>query len=315
MTLEASVVLPTRNPDPVRLKRTFEGLESQSLERSTWELLVVDNGSESGWPHPSIPALDCSVLSEPRAGLTLARIRGIRAARGKVVVFVDDDNVLSPGYLEAAVGRFSGSPRLGAAGGPVLPEWQTSPPLWITEFRGLLALRDLGASVLVCNGGPGVRWPDFAPVGAGLCIRRDLALAYADVIAGDPMRRALDRTGKSLGSGGDNDLVFSVLHGGDDVAYFPELSLIHLIPGSRLDPAYLGRLNEGVMRTWVLVLHLHGQCPWPAIQPWTVPIRSARAWLRTRAWASPANYVRWKGRCGQFRGQALLTALSNPGHD
>ena len=310
MSVALTVVLPTRDPDPGRLSRTLAGLAAQTFPLDQWELLVVDNGSEHAWALPDGFAPASRRLSEPKVGLTPARICGIRAAQGDVLVFVDDDNVLAPDYLAAAVRLFTAYPRLGAAGGPVLPEWESPPPEWALEFQGLLALRDLGPASRICEGGPGAHWPDFAPVGAGLVVRRTGAIAYAEALSRDPLRQTLDRTGRMLSSGGENDLVFSVLHGGGDVGYFPELRLTHLIPAVRLQPGYLARLNAGIMRTWVIVLRIHGQCPWPAIQPWTVPFRCARAWARTRAWRSPAHRVRWKGRCGQFRGQAMLQRLA-----
>jgi glycosyltransferase involved in cell wall biosynthesis len=303
-----SVLVCARNPRPEYLARTLGALRAQTLPFPFWELLVVDNASTPPLPPaaglPGHPG--ARVVREPRLGLTPARLRGIAEAQAPLLVFVDDDNVLAADYLACAVRLFAEQPHLGAAGGPVLPEWETVPPEWTRSFHGLLALRDLGPGIRVCKGGPGVGWPDFAPVGAGLVARRMAAQAYALALEHDTDRQALDRSGESLASGGDNDLVFSILHGGGDVGYFPELRLTHLIPEARLRTGYLTRLNAGIMRTWVLVLHLHGQCPWPAIPPWTVPLRCARAWLRTRAWSSPARRVRWSGNCGQFRGQALI---------
>lgn len=302
-----SVVLPTRNPHPIRFRRTLAGLAGQTLNRSDWEIVVVDNGSD-----PPVTSLAESLLAElgvrfvleSEPGLTPSRLAGIRAARGEVLVFVDDDNVLSRNYLAAVADRFAGSSALAAAGGPVIPEWEAPPPDWTQPFHGLLALRDLGPTARVARGGPGVPWPDFAPVGAGLAIRREFALAYADAVHRDSRRRSLDRRGASLASGGDNDLIFTALHAGGDVAYYPELKLTHLIPTSRLNADYLARLNRGIMRTWVRVLALHGQCPWRPVARATVPLRFARAWLRLRAWRGPAERVRWAGVRGQFEGLA-----------
>ena len=306
-----SVVIPTRNPHPGRLARTLAGLASQSLDRNAWELILVDNGSTPALARenqPLLTSLAANILVEPLVGLTPARLAGIRASRGEVLVFVDDDNVLAPDYLVAVARRFAASATLAAAGGPVVPEWETPPPAWTTEFHGLLALRDLGPSPKTAYGGPAAPWPDFAPVGAGLAVRHPHACAYATALVTDPRRLELDRTGASLASGGDNDLVFGALHAGGDVGYFPELRLTHLIPASRLDPAYLARLNEGIMRTWVRVLALHGQCPWPPIPRWSVHLRVLRAWFRFQAWRSPAHHIRWRGAVGQFLGQADLAA-------
>ena len=188
----------------------------------------------------------------------------------------------------------------------MVPEWAAPPPPWTREFHGLLALRDLGPKARIAKGGMNAPWPDFAPVGAGLVVRRSHALAYAEAVSRDPRRSRLDRTGDSLASGGDSDLVFTTLHAGGDVAYFPELRLRHIIPSSRLESPYLSRLNRGIMRTWVQVLTLHGQCPWPAISRVSVPFRAARAYLRARAWRGQAEHVRWAGMLGQFEGQAEL---------
>lgn len=312
MSLALSVLLSTRDPHPGRLARTFAGLAAQSLDVSTWEILLIDNGSTPSLaaaslpaPGPSLPNL--RVVAEPRPGLTPARLRGIAEARGEVLVFVDDDNVLAPGYLAAALAAFRASPRLAAAGGPVLPEFELSPPSWAGEFFGLLALQNHGAVPRLASGGASAPWPEFAPVGAGLCLRRSAGLAYAAAVQASPARAALDRRAGSLASGGDNDIVFSALRAGGDVAYFPELSLTHLIPPSRLEPAYLARLNRGIQRSWVRVLSLHGVQPWPPVPRWSVPLRAARVWLRTRAWTGPAARIRFYGLLGRFEGQSDLS--------
>lgn len=308
-----SVVLPARNPHPARLQRALAALGAQRLARGAWELLVIDNGSTpaiSPDAQPQLRPLGARVIAEPRVGLTAARLAGIRAARGDVLVFVDDDNVLDSGYLEAIERRFAASPSVGAAGGPVVAEWESPPPAWTREFHGLLALRERSGEVELARGGADAAWPEFAPVGAGLAIRRRHALDYDAALARDPQRATFDRAGASLASGGDNDLVFTALHAGGDVAYFPELKVTHLIPAQRLAPDYLARLNRGIMRTWVRVLHLHGQCPWREIAPSTVPLRVARAWFRFQAWRGPAERVRWSGARGQFEGLGDIASTS-----
>jgi len=306
-----SVILCAHNPHPGRLARTLAGLAAQTLPAADWEFILIDNGSlppvttDLSW-HPQ-----ARLIREPTLGLTPARLRGIAEARGALLVFVDDDNLLDPAYLAATVAIFVAHPALAAAGGPVRADWETPPPAWSAPFHGLLALRDIGLSPRIAAGGSNALWPDFAPVGAGLVVRRSAALAYAEALATDPRRRTLDRTGGSLASGGDNDLVFTALHAGGDIGYFPELALTHLIPAGRLDPAYLARLNRGIMRTWVRVLALHGQCPWPNIAPWTLPLRLSRAWLRARPWGGPAQRIRAAGLFGQLEGQADLFLLDS----
>jgi glycosyltransferase involved in cell wall biosynthesis len=313
--MKLSVVIPAHNPDPGRLRRVLAGLCAQTLPNTEWETVLVNNASVH---FPNAPFFadhlprNFSVVDEPALGLTAARLRGMAEASGDILVFVDDDNVLAQGYLAAIAHRFAEHRQLGVAGGPVVPEFESPPPEWTREFWSLLALHEQGPETQIARGRADAPWPKFAPVGAGLGVRREAAALYAHTLAGQPARRQFDRAGRSLASGGDNDLVFTILHGGWDVGYFPELKVTHLIPPGRLAPDYLGRLNEGIMRTWVRVLAHHGQCPWPAIPRWTIPVRIARAWWRDQPWISPAARVRWRGHVGQFRGQSDLSRRPSP---
>ena len=46
MKLEVSVVVPTHNPRRDYLERVLEALAEQTLDRSRWEMVVIDNKSE-----------------------------------------------------------------------------------------------------------------------------------------------------------------------------------------------------------------------------------------------------------------------------
>jgi len=301
-----SVILCTRDPHLGRLARALAGLTAQDLFVSAWELLLIDNGSSPALSPEKLPPhpVNLRIVSEPIPGLTPARLRGIAEARGEIIVFVDDDNVLDPTYLSTALEAFRASPRLGAVGGPVRPEFETPPPGWAVEFLPLLALHEHGSAPLLATGGADAPWPVFAPVGAGLCVRRAHALDYAAALRLNPARTALDRRGGSLSSGGDNDLVFTTLRAGGDVAYLPALPLIHLIPDFRLQATYLGRLNHGIQRSWMQVLTLHHANPWPPLSPLGARLRIIKAWLRhLPPFSGPAAAIRWRGASGHFEGR------------
>lgn len=306
-----SVIIPAHNPHAGRLARTVAGLRAQSLPTSLWELILVDNASRD---QTVFRALDLAwhpgarIVREETLGLTAARLRGFAETRGDVLVLVDDDNVLAPDYLALVSQAFAADSSLGAVGGRSLPEFETPPPTWTRAFDGLLALRDLGDAPARATWTAGLprAYPLCAPIGAGLALRRGAADAYVAALAHDQRRRAFDRTGTQLVSGGDNDLVMTVLATGLAVAYAPALSLTHLIPAGRSEVAYLGRLNRAIARSWVRVLALHDIRPWPSVHPATVPLRQARSWLRGTAWRGPADWVRWQGTCGHFEGLADL---------
>ena len=306
-----SVLIPAHNPDPARLRAVLLGLSQQTLPVDQWETILIDNAS-TRWPDAaffaSLGLAQLSSFAEPSPGLSFARRRGLSAARAPLVVLVDDDNVLDPDYL-SQVGRiFADHPRLGAIGGRSAPQFEAEPDPWIREFFPLLALRDLGdrpmiSSNLKPTGTERAEYPAAAPIGAGMALRRESIQPWLNRFGQDVLP---DRHGAQLTSGGDNDIVFSVLENGWSVGYFPELRLTHLIPASRIQPEYLARLNRGIQHSWMQVLTRHGANPWPQIPAWTVPFRQAKAWITHRAWSSPAARIRWSGACGHFSGRTIM---------
>lgn len=308
---DISVIVPTHNPHAGRYARTLDALKQQTFDHDRWELIIVDNASQPGTrPDPTAHAWHPQgrIVREAELGLTRARVRGFREAGAQVLLLVDDDNVLAPDYLALVHASFTAEQRLGALGGRSLPEFETQPPAWVRQFDGLLALRDPGATPMRAAWTTVARreYPSCAPIGAGFALRRAAARRYCDELATNPHRSRFDRTGQQLISGGDNDLVMTVLESDFEVGYNPALKLTHLIPASRCTRPYLGALNRAIARSWVRVLALHRIRPWRAIRPETVRLRQWRAWIRTRAWAGPVQWITWQGACGHFEGLAQL---------
>src|SRR5262245_8995672 len=198
-----SVLLCSHNPRRGYLARALSSLESQTLPKAEWELLLIDNASvarladrfDLSW-HPY-----ARHIREEELGLTPARLRGIRESSGGLLVFVDDDNVPDSTYLEAALRTLRSYSYLGAFGaGKLEPEFEVSPPRKIKRRLSLLALRNV----------PTAQWSnnpaDFAsiPWGAGLCASRAVAEAYKNLIEDLGVTPVIDRRGKELFAGGDD---------------------------------------------------------------------------------------------------------------
>jgi glycosyltransferase involved in cell wall biosynthesis len=312
METRISVILPTRDPDAGRLARSLEALRTQSLDPPAWELIIVDNGSAN--PVSQQPSwcgrTSIRVVREERPGLTYARLRGVAESRGDIIVFVDDDNVLQSNYLRNAKDAFESNAAIGIVGGRSIPEYEQDPPQWLSEFMHAIACRDFGDRRLVSSW-PDVtdssrRYPEWSPIGAGMAVRRQILESYAEALHRDPKRATLDRCGKSLASGGDNDIVMTALENGWSVAYDPELVLMHLIPSSRMQPKYIANLSEASSRTWVQVLDAHGLRPWRPVLPGTGALLKTRMYLKMRAWRTIDSYIRWRGYCGLVDGRSTL---------
>ena len=96
----------------------MNALKAQTLPRPQWELLLVDNKSEKNWRTNGILSWhpNSRHVREDEIGLTAARLRAIREATGELLVFIDDDNILAPDFLEKALAIASRCPYLGAFG-------------------------------------------------------------------------------------------------------------------------------------------------------------------------------------------------------
>ncbi len=303
-----SIIICTYNPKPHYLQRVLQCLQSQTLDRAEWELILVDNASATplalNWQldwHPQ-----GKIVREETLGLTPARLRGFQEARGSWLLYVDDDNLLDPNYLLHVHQIAQQHPTLGAFGGKSLPEFESTPPEWLAPFYASLALRDLGEQILISPMSHQVEtYPDYAPIGAGMAIRKQALESYVKRIQLG-LNVVSDRKGNQLTSGGDNDMVLSVLQGGWQVGYFPALMLTHIIPPGRLDPSYLARLNHDSSRSWVQVLNIYHICPWSKIAGWTVGLRQLKAFFQYQAWKDTAAYIRWRGACGLYEGLANI---------
>ena len=257
-----SVLLCTHNPRPDYLAATVEGLRSQTLSAAEWELLVIDNASAPGRE----PVADLSwhpaarIVREETLGLTPARLRGIREAKGKLLVLVDDDNVLAPDFLETARRIAAEKPFLGSWSGQCLPGFEEEPPEWTRRYWGNLVIRKFEQDTW--SNLP--RLGETMPCGAGLCVRKEVARFYLDLHETGKRGFQFDRTGDSLVSGGDNDLAACACDLGMGVGLIAALKLRHLIPPVRLTVDYLARLAEGITYSSLMLDHARGL---PLVKP------------------------------------------------
>jgi len=205
------------------------------------ELLVVDNASQPPVTLPtefaSLPDFaSLRVVREEQLGLTHARHRALQEARGDVVIFVDDDNFLRSDYLAVTARFMAEHPRAGAIGGRYLGVYESAPPAWLATAADYLAISNPGDQPFHLTE-PG--W--WAPAGAGMAVRRELALkAFAKPLL------LVDRQGKSLSSGGDTEISYRICRQGHELWYVPELVLEHYMPATRLEPSYLLQLARGI---------------------------------------------------------------------
>ena len=251
-----SVVVCTHNPRRAYLNAVVDALRLQSLSIGEWELLVIDNGSTE----PVGNWVDLTwnpkgrVVCENQLGLTPARLRGINESKANLLVFVDDDNVLAENYLQAALQLAERQPQLGIWSGRIDLVFEEPPPEWTRKYWPFLVQRMVERDETTQE----MRLKEPLPVGAGMCVRREIALAYVNEAKRSKLRASLDRCGASLGSAGDTDMAMLACALGWQRGVFTSLRLRHLIPPERVTEDYLVRLAEGISFSGFVVQRLHG---------------------------------------------------------
>jgi GT2 family glycosyltransferase len=173
----ASVIVPTRSrPDYLEVALASA---APQVAAAGAELIVIDDGAEA--PVRALAERHGARYlfhPEPR-GLNAARNTGIESAGGELLVFIDDDVQVEPGWLEALVAAASGCPDHECFGGPIRARLEG------TRMR--LCDRE-GPPVTALDLGPQDRDAEFV-WGANLTIRRS---AFARIGPFDP---ALDLYG------------------------------------------------------------------------------------------------------------------------
>jgi glycosyltransferase involved in cell wall biosynthesis len=137
-----SVVVPTRGRAEY-LRVTLDSLAAQELE-APHEVVVVDDGSTDGTRGLVAAAGVASVRLDPRRGLNAARNAGVRASRGGLVAFVDDDVWTPPGWLAALVEGAAGNPDADAFGGPIRARFEGPAPRGCGREDPPITTLDLG---------------------------------------------------------------------------------------------------------------------------------------------------------------------------
>lgn len=101
--MRLSVVIPTYNRKEILLE-CLRALDSQTLLKDRYEVLVVDNGSTDGTQQMLQAGLNryqmnISFLNQPKRGPAAARNLGIQNARGDVLLLLGDDIIATKDLL------------------------------------------------------------------------------------------------------------------------------------------------------------------------------------------------------------------------
>lgn len=135
-TVPVSIIIGTYDR-PDDLHQCLHSLTQQATTRPL-EIVVVDNNPTSGLTPPVVAAFPGVILvREARKGVAYARNAGINAARGEIMVTIDDDITVPPDWLEKLLAPFT-RPDIMAVTGNILPgELETPSQHFFEAYGGL----------------------------------------------------------------------------------------------------------------------------------------------------------------------------------
>src|SRR5437773_130053 len=128
---KVSVVIPTKNRAAL-LVEAIERIESQSVPRDEYEVIVIDNDSSDGTRH----VLEQKAKSywnfrhgfQEKPGAAATRNAGLRLAKGELILFIDDDVQAERSLIQAHLDCHQKNPTASVIGAVSMPWGDTTDP-------------------------------------------------------------------------------------------------------------------------------------------------------------------------------------------
>jgi len=249
MHVEYSIVICAYNPDERLLSRCLNAISLLDQTNLSSEIIIVDNNSQ-----PSLQSLryiqefldvnkSANLILETRQGLSAARAAGVLKARGKYVVFFDDDNEPYSDYLQSLRKLHSIHPSV-AAWGPG--------NVWVEFIDGVEKnFEDYAKHIFQERHetsdrfGREKEWQGYYPYGTGLCVDHSSLVSYLKGLNKGTFTLT-GRNGEKLTSGEDTQIVLSCIANGKSVGVSSDLKINHLIPKKRAEYRELKKLIYGM---------------------------------------------------------------------
>lgn len=292
-----SVIIPTCNRVG-SLQHALSSVLTQTLSINSFEVVVVVNGSTDYTPQviPDAQKRTAGVrfYYEPYPGLHRGRHAGAQQAQSDLLVYVDDDIIAAPGWLQAIVEAFQ-DPVVNLVGGRSRPEYEAEPPDWLEafwthtpdgrHFCGYLSLVDFGE--IPCEMDPNYIW------GLNFAIRKQtlemLGGFHPDGVPWELRRYRGD---------GESAVTRKAKAQGLKAIYRPDALVYHRVPQSRLTVEYFERRAylQGISDSFTTIRANRG-------------LAALRAESAARGWKAP---LRWARRSANRLLRTVVPTLSDP---
>ncbi|MFZ5555048.1 MAG: glycosyltransferase [Bacteroidota bacterium] len=239
MKPKVSFIVCTYNREKY-IYRSLESIAVQNADKNDFELIAVNNNSTDSTDSlckkisEKFPGLNYTYIIETEQGLSAARNRGMKEAKGDVFVFMDDDAFAEKEYSKNIITFYEANPDVMATGGRTYPQFEEEKPKWMSHFlMPLVAAVDRGEQ-------PHPFPRNMFPIGANMAFRRKIMeeVGFFDVNLG--------RKGKNLQGGEEKDLFNRIRAKGYQPWYLPSTKVHHIIPANRMTTDYIRKQARGI---------------------------------------------------------------------
>lgn len=250
MSQGISIIIACYNSEKV-ISTTLEHLQNQkNYEGINWEVIVIDNNStdntsvvvQENWNRN--PIVPLHIIKENKIGEANARKAGIKAAKYDILSIVDDDNWVSPDWIQK-VNSYFGNPEIGLIGCAGDGVFEEKPPNWFEENQHAFAIGSLYEGTFI-----DITHQGLVP-GAGLSIRKIIydrlfSIGWQPFLAG--------RVGSKQSAGADSEMCLVTRLLGYKIYYSNELKFQHFTAKHRITWDRLKNMTEGFGESDVFTL-------------------------------------------------------------
>lgn len=231
-----SIIICAHNPDLFKLNLVLNSLFQQTEQERILEILVIDNCSSLPLQSNKDLVLNpkTRVILEEELGLSKARMRGVVESKGDLLLFLDDDTPIDTVYVYNGlkIGEEIGD--LGCFGGSQIAKFEIDVPSYATPYVEMIGSRHIEQKRMSKE----YTWYT-TPGGAGMFIRKKIALHYQQIASKSQIRKNLGKRGNLQMCSEDVDMAYTSIDLGYNNGLFPDLKLFHYIPTKHLSRKYL----------------------------------------------------------------------------
>jgi glycosyltransferase involved in cell wall biosynthesis len=236
---QISVIVPTFNRADYLID-TLTSIIQNNITPVAFELIVVDNNSKDNTAQAvdkfisQHPEHNIRYTVETQQGASHARNRGIQEANSPLMLFIDDDEIVTPNIIQKWLSFFEDHPKAIGGGGQIKVRFEDPRPEWMSHFlMPLLGEHKISDSVK--------RYPPSKfPFAGNMAYRTDVFDQYG------LLKTDLGRRGTELLAGEEKEFYYRLRNHTDQIYHVPDAVAYHRVYNSRMTKDFIKKQALGL---------------------------------------------------------------------